>query len=316
MKRAKSKKRRNFSANSERKRLRRTKISAPHRRRKPGRPPVDWAKVDWSKPNSEIAAQHGYSLSSVYTARKRLGKGRNPNPRRLRWDSVDWSRPLKEIAAELGCQYQLARRIRAERGFSKGKHFRHNTGQFMDWVAGKRSALARMSVAEIHAQLPFAATVLAVRKWCRVFKVKFRAGRPPRLTKERLRARIRRWPAPRGMSDLGDCWILGNGPATAYPRLAGRRAVKTVWDLFHTPLRPGVRVVSKCGNRHCVNPRHLKTERLRVAPGSKFGGTELTPGQIAQIKRRWQNGGASNTLAAIADEFGLTTGTVWRIVSQ
>jgi hypothetical protein len=67
----------------------------------------DWAGVDWSRPNTEIAQALGCSVSLVLLYRRALKhapSGSHGGPQhRFAWTSVDWQQTDTQIARRLGC---------------------------------------------------------------------------------------------------------------------------------------------------------------------------------------------------------------------
>lgn len=60
-------------------------------------PTIDWSRVDWSLPTSDIARQLGVRCPTVSKARRRLAPQtvhQTPD-----WATVDWSMPTATIAA-------------------------------------------------------------------------------------------------------------------------------------------------------------------------------------------------------------------------
>lgn len=73
-------------------------------------------KIDWSQPNTEIAAKYGICKLSVYV--RRLKEGRPPwSPViPLEQYQIDWSKPTKELARLLNCSEGVISKRRAELG--------------------------------------------------------------------------------------------------------------------------------------------------------------------------------------------------------
>lgn len=81
---------------------------------------------------------------------------------------------------------------------------------------------------------------------------------------------------------------------------------------------PDEKVRHRCDNPPCCNPAHLipgtqadniadMVERGRVARGAQKPNSKLTPADVAEMRRRRQNG---ETQAALASEFGVTQSRV------
>lgn len=90
------------------------------------------------------------------------------------------------------------------------------------------------------------------------------------------------------------------------------------------PLLPGYEACHDCDNPPCFNPRHLfegthkengqdAKRKGRMAQGERSGTHKLTDAQIAEIKRRFAEGGISQV--ALGREFGVTGSHVCLVIN-
>lgn len=62
-------------------------------------PKEEWAKVDWTRSNLDIAQEFGVTYNAVYFQRIKCGSAA---PRaQTRWDSVDWKQSNSQISRKL-----------------------------------------------------------------------------------------------------------------------------------------------------------------------------------------------------------------------
>ena len=138
-----------------------------------------------------------------------------------------------------------------------------------------------------------------------------------------------------------DCWIWQAGlDADGYGVFSvggrSRRAHRVSYHLAHGE-PPAGRVLHACGERRCVNPRHLRVgsasenvEDMRIhgtlATGDRNGArkhpekilrgtavasSRLCPASVKAIRRRAQN----EPYGALAREYGVSTSTISRVVN-
>lgn len=104
-------------------------------------------------------------------------------------------------------------------------------------------------------------------------------------------------------------WVLHNGPIPAGPGAHG-------WCVCH-----------RCDNKRCVNPNHLflgthadnmadKAAKGQVGAlsGERHHGSKLTDDIVRKIRRRYDEGGVTQT--ALAAEFGVWPGTINYVVRR
>lgn len=97
-----------------------------------------------------------------------------------------------------------------------------------------------------------------------------------------------------------------------------RLAHRLSYVLHNGPIPPGLLVCHKCDNPGCVNPKHLflgtdkvnaddRAAKGRSAKGERNGRAKLTDEQVRQIRA------STGTQAAVAKQFGISNGMVWKI---
>lgn len=128
----------------------------------------------------------------------------------------------------------------------------------------------------------------------------------------------------------GDCWVwtgakgnlYGHGSTTA-PGGGNKsmHAHRRSWEIVHGPIPDGLEVCHRCDNPPCVNPDHLflgthaenmadAATKGRLPRGSRSNLSKLTEAQVTEIKARLAAGDGT---AAIAKDYGVTTGNVYAI---
>ena len=108
--------------------------------------------------------------------------------------------------------------------------------------------------------------------------------------------------------DETGCWEwVGLKLEAGYGKLtfAGKTmlAHRWIWIQLFGPIADGMVVNHKCGNRGCVNPRHL--EVVTQAENIRHGiGSTLLPMDIEEIRRK-KRGHGPHTAAELAAKFGV-----------
>jgi len=136
---------------------------------------------------------------------------------------------------------------------------------------------------------------------------------------------------------MSGCWLwAGSFPACnrygRFPRDGKWRAAHRVaWELLRGAIPDGLCVLHKCDVTACVNPDHLflgtHTDNMRdmvskrrhafhrdptrIKRGRQHGAAKLADDKILSIRNLSKRG---ETQAAIARQFGISQGHVWRIV--
>ncbi len=139
-------------------------------------------------------------------------------------------------------------------------------------------------------------------------------------TKEDLYERVRA--SKRG------CWLWqGNVREDGYGRATIQGHTYFAHRLSHLlhfgPIPKGKKVMQTCGNRRCVNPKHLKRvsprdvvrealKRGSFAVGSRTGNTALGPKDVRRIRRLHAAG--KKSYAELAEEYGMSRSGIIRIV--
>ena len=98
-----------------------------------------------------------------------------------------------------------------------------------------------------------------------------------------------------------------------------------VCEHFHGPRPDGMDAChSHTGNRHCINPRHLRWDTRAanvadaiahgtVARGERNGHAKLTEAQVTEMRERYKGGGISQR--ALAREYEVSQSTVKDILA-
>jgi hypothetical protein len=116
-------------------------------------------------------------------------------------------------------------------------------------------------------------------------------------------------------------WIGGaNDQGYGYAKVDGRmfRVHRLAWALANGPIPDGLLIRHDCDNPRCVNVAHLclgtHQDNMRdLALRGRARHARLSRADIAAIKERHASGVAQKT---IAQEFGINTSTVSRIINQ
>ena len=103
-----------------------------------------------------------------------------------------------------------------------------------------------------------------------------------------------------------------------YPRTKqeGRSAYahRVAFERHSRPLQAGERVYRRCGDRACVNPYHLTTERPKTKRQRKRpSSAKLTPKTAAAVRRRWRST-ARPTQRELAKEYGVSRSAISLVV--
>lgn len=112
------------------------------------------------------------------------------------------------------------------------------------------------------------------------------------------------------------CWVWARGPGPSgygVKSVNGKRvrAHRHYYEQAKGPIPDGLQIDHLCRNPACVNPEHL--EAVTQAQNTRRGAaSKLTWGQVCDIRRRSSEGGV--TQQQLADEYGVTQGTVWHII--
>lgn len=95
------------------------------------------------------------------------------------------------------------------------------------------------------------------------------------------------------------------------------------WQLFRSPIPPGLHVLHRCDNPPCINPYHLflgthldnmrdMAAKGRSRPGEAHHNAKLTKEQVIAIRARVQ---AGEVQIDIARETGLSTAQISKIAT-
>lgn len=119
----------------------------------------------------------------------------------------------------------------------------------------------------------------------------------------------------------GDCWLWTGArtggrkgqPPYGFVRLDAKRrtgAHRFMYELLVGPIPEGLKLDHLCRTPLCVNPDHLEpvTQRENVRrgdrhPGERDGMAKLTDEQVAEIRRRYDQG---DVRKEIARDFGIS----------
>lgn len=127
---------------------------------------------------------------------------------------------------------------------------------------------------------------------------------------------------PRSVAAIADRCRAWDGAVDAqgYPRQkvqgVSMYAHRVAFVEYHRALNPGERVYRACGDRRCVNPLHLVTER--PAPKGKrrrHATAKLNAPQVRAIRTRWARPDRP-TQRQLAAEYGVTRTAISHVVHR
>lgn len=122
------------------------------------------------------------------------------------------------------------------------------------------------------------------------------------------------------------CWIWGGGQdSRGYGFMFDRRTRRTerahrlAYELAFGPFERGLHVLHRCDNPPCVNPAHLflgtRADNMRDArrKGRLVGNARLGKDAAVEIRQRYT--GARGEQKLLAEEFGVSTATISRVLT-
>lgn len=135
-----------------------------------------------------------------------------------------------------------------------------------------------------------------------------------------------------GKVDVGhpvDCWewlATKNNYGYGKFHLSGKTwlAHRAAWILIFGPIPKGFCVLHRCDNPPCCNPSHLflgtrgdnirdAARKGRMASGEEHYQSKLTEEEVLEIHKLYDT--SEWTLAGLAEEYGVSTGTIGRVLS-
>jgi len=124
-------------------------------------------------------------------------------------------------------------------------------------------------------------------------------------------------------SDPDKCWEWlkakdRDGYGLVWYNNKWQTAHRVSWIIFHSPILNGEWVLHKCNNKSCVNPYHLHLgdhiDNVRDAISSgayiKYHQRKLSSSEVYIVKQLLNT---RMTLRRIADKFGVSHQTIWKI---
>lgn len=122
----------------------------------------------------------------------------------------------------------------------------------------------------------------------------------------------------------GSCWEWQASRVNGYGQFTVNRRIvlahRFAWEITNGPIPNGLFVCHHCDNRLCVNPSHLflgsaadnsgdMVAKNRVRHGAAHRNTKLTDKDVHEIRSLK----GSMTYKALAQQYGISTTTAWRI---
>lgn len=121
-----------------------------------------------------------------------------------------------------------------------------------------------------------------------------------------------------------DCWpwlstVSPNGHAMKTVAGKSTPAARWMWAQLFGPIPAGMVIYHTCGDQTCINPHHLRmgsqADACRNGPGSDRTPVTLTPSDVRELRSIPADDRTPNRARALADQLGVTVGTVrsiWR----
>lgn len=140
------------------------------------------------------------------------------------------------------------------------------------------------------------------------------AGKATRSLKDRFFEKVKKspscwnWIANKNKKGYGRFWVNGRNEF----------AHRTSWRMLHGRVNFNLRVLHRCDNPSCVNPKHLflgthadngsdKAKKGRAARGEGNGNSKLRAEDIYTIRN------SRDSVSQLADAFGIDRTQIWNI---